>query len=126
MQEDVAEASLVDMAMGQASTSVLLTPSTARGATLEELLPLEGSGPLGVSTDSSWPLVWVGNDPHAWRGPWVWWANRWDTRATLFTLNDATEERKWGSVHTEVGTAVHALTTVLSSLRDMVTPVGQV
>ena len=44
----------------------------------------------------------------------------------LFALDDAAEETEWGSVHTEVGTTVHALTNVLSSLRDVVAPVGQV
>ena len=41
-------------------------------------------------------------------------------------LDDATEEREWGSVHMKAGTVVHALTAVLSSMHDIVTPVGQV
>ena len=44
----------------------------------------------------------------------------------LFILDDAAEEREWGSVHTEVGTVVRALTTALSSFRDVITSVGQV
>ena len=44
----------------------------------------------------------------------------------LFALDDATKEREWGSIHTEVGTMVRALTTTQSSLRDIITPVGQV
>lgn len=40
---------------------------------------------------------------------------------TLFTLDDAVEETEWGSVNTGVGTMVHALTTMLSSLRDIFT-----
>ena len=42
----------------------------------------------------------------------------------LFTLNDAVEKREWGSIHVEVGTMVRALTTVLSSLQDVIAPVG--
>jgi hypothetical protein len=42
----------------------------------------------------------------------------------LFALDDAVEEKEWGSIHMEVGTAVHALTTALSSLHDVITPVG--
>ena len=42
----------------------------------------------------------------------------------LFALDDTAEEREWGSVHIEVGNVVHALTTVLSSLCDVVAPVG--
>ena len=41
-------------------------------------------------------------------------------------LDEATEEREWGSVHTEVGGAVHALTIMLGSMHDIVTPVVQV
>ena len=44
----------------------------------------------------------------------------------LFALDDAAEEREWGSIHMEVGTAVCALTTTLSSLQDVVALVGQV
>jgi hypothetical protein len=44
----------------------------------------------------------------------------------LFTVDDAAEEKEWGSVHTEVGTTVHALTTALSSLHDVITLVCQV
>ena len=41
-------------------------------------------------------------------------------------LEEAAEEREWGSVHTEVGDAVRTLTTMLSSMRDIVAPDGQV
>ena len=41
-------------------------------------------------------------------------------------LDEAVEEREWGSVHTEVGDAVHTLTTMLSLMHDIVAPVGQV
>ena len=44
----------------------------------------------------------------------------------LFALDDTVEESEWGSIHTKVGTTVHAMTTGLSSLRDVVAPVGQV
>ena len=44
----------------------------------------------------------------------------------LFALDNTTKEREWGSIHTEVGTVVHALTTALSSLCDVIAPVGQV
>lgn len=40
----------------------------------------------------------------------------------IFALDEAVEE--WGSVHTEVGTSVCALATMLSSLCDIVTPAG--
>ena len=39
-------------------------------------------------------------------------------------LDEAAEEREWGSVHMEVGDAVHALTTMLSSMHDIVASVG--
>ena len=44
----------------------------------------------------------------------------------LCALDDALEEREWGSIHTEVGTMVRALITALSSLHDDIAPVGQV
>ena len=44
----------------------------------------------------------------------------------VVALDEAAEEREWGSIHTEVGNAVHALTTMFSSMRDIVTPVGYV
>ena len=44
----------------------------------------------------------------------------------LFTLDDATEKREWGSVHVEVGIFVRALTTALSWLQDVIALVGQV
>ena len=69
---------------------------------MEELLPQEGSTPLGIGMEPSRSLVWV------------------------VALDDAAEERGWWSIHTEVGTTVRALTTVLSSLRDIIAPVGQV
>ena len=40
--------------------------------------------------------------------------------------DEAAEEREWGSVHTEVGDAVRALTIMLGLMRDIVAPVGQV
>jgi hypothetical protein len=45
---------------------------------------------------------------------------------TLLALNDAIEEKEWGSVHMEVETTVRALTNALSSLHDVINPVGQV
>jgi hypothetical protein len=59
-----------------------------------------------------------------WGGPRIRWADRWDSGATLFVVDDVTEEKEWGSVHIEVGIAVRALTTMLSSLRGVVTLVG--
>ena len=44
----------------------------------------------------------------------------------FFTLDDTTEKREWGSVHAEVGVIVRALTAALSSLQDVIAPVGQV
>ena len=80
--------------------SISPAPSIARGAALEELPPLERSVPLEVGAGTSQSLVWVA------------------------ALNEAAEEREWGSIHMEVGDAVHALTTMLSSMRDIVAPVG--
>ena len=39
--------------------SASLAPSIARGATLEELPPQEGSAPLEVDAGTSQSLVWV-------------------------------------------------------------------
>ena len=77
-------------------------PSITRGATLEELPPLERSALLEVSAGMSRSLVRVA------------------------ALDEAVEEREWESIHMEVGVAVRALTTMLSSMHDIVTPVGQV
>ena len=44
----------------------------------------------------------------------------------MAALDDAAEEREWGIIHIEVGDAVHALTTMLSSMCDIVALVGQV
>ena len=41
-------------------------------------------------------------------------------------LDEAAEEREWGSIHTEDGDVVRTLTTMLSSIHDIVAPVGQV
>ena len=82
--------------------------------------------PLGIGVEPSRSLVWVGGDPHAWGGSEIRWADRWEPGATLFSLDAATEEREWESVHTEVGTVVRTLTTALSSLHDVVTLIGQV
>ena len=62
----------------------------------------ERSAPLEVGAGTSWSLVRVA------------------------ALDDAIEKREWGSIHTEVGDAVRALTTMLSSMHDIVAPVGQV
>ena len=78
------------------------TPSITRGAALEELPLPERSTPLEVSVGTSWSLVRVA------------------------ALDEVAEEREWGSVHTEVGDVVRALTTMLGSMSDIVAPVGQV
>ena len=82
--------------------SVSPAPSIARGAALEELPPQEGSASLEVGVGTFRSLVRV------------------------VALDEAEEEREWGSVHTEVGDAVHTLTTMLSLMHDIVAPVGQV
>ena len=71
-------------------------------------------------------LVRVGGDPHTWGGSQTQWADRWDPGVMLFALDDTTKEREWGSIHMEVGDMVHALTIMLSSMHDIVTPVGLV
>jgi len=101
-EEGAPEASFADVATGQASVSASPRASIARGAALEELPPLERSVPLEVSAGTSRSLVQVD------------------------ALDEAAEEREWGSIHTEVGDAVHALTTMLSSMHDIVAPVVQV
>ena len=94
------EASFTDVAIGLAFVSTSHTPSVARGAALEELPPLERSAPLELITGTSLSLIRVA------------------------ALDEAVEEREWGSIQMEVGDAVHALTIMLGSMRDIVAPVG--
>ena len=94
------EAFFTDVVIGQASMSASPTPSIARGAALEELPLQERSMSLEVGAGTSRCLVRVA------------------------TLDEAAEEREWGSIHMEVGDTVHALTTMLSSMSDIVAPVG--
>ena len=101
-------------------------PSTTGRATLEELLSQEGLAPLRIGAEPSQSPVRVGGDPHSWGGSQIRWVDQWDPRETLFALDDVAKEREWESVHMEVGTAVHALTTTLSLLHDVVVLVGQV
>ena len=101
-EESRPEASLVDVAMEQASASMSPAPSTTGGAALEELWPQKGSAPLGIGVEPSRSLVWV------------------------VALDNTVEEREWESVHMEVGDAVHALTTMLSSMCNIVSSVSQV
>ena len=96
------EASFAYVAIGQASVSESPAPSIARGAALEELPPLERSASLEVGAGTSRSLVRVA------------------------VLDETTEEREWESVHMEVGDTVCALTTMLSSMRDIIALVGQV
>ena len=95
-------ASFMDVVIGQASMHASPTPSIARGAALEELPPQERSAPLEVSAGMSRSLVRVA------------------------TLDEVAEEREWGSVHMEIGDAVRALTSMLSLMRNIVAPFGQV
>ena len=92
----------MDVVIGQASMSTSPAPSIARGAILEELPLQERSASFEVDARMSRSLVRVA------------------------ILDDVAGEREWGSVHTKVGDAVRALTTMLSSMRDIVAPVGQV
>jgi len=96
------KASFMDVATGQASVSTSPSPSVARGAVLEELPLLEGSALLEVGAGPSQSLVWVA------------------------ALDESVEVREWERIHTKVGDAVHALTTMLSSMCDIVALVGQV
>ena len=98
----IPEESFADVAIGKASESTSPAPSIARGAALEELPPQERSTLLEVDTGTSQSLVQVA------------------------ALDEAVEERDWGSVHMEDGDAVCALTTMLSLMHDIVAPVGQV
>ena len=94
------KASFVDVAIGQTSVSTSPAPSIARGAALEELPPQERLTPLEVIAGMSRSQVRVA------------------------ALDEAAKEREWGSVHTEVGDMVHALTAMLCSMRDIVALVG--
>ena len=125
-EEGAPETSITDVAMGQAFASMSPAPSTARGATLEELLPQEGSAPLWIGVEPSWSLVWVSGDPHVWGESQIQWADWWDPGMTLFAFDDVEEERECESVHTEIGDTVRALTTMLGLMHDIVAPVGQV
>ena len=100
MEGGAPESSFTDVVTGLASVSTTPTSSIARGAALEELSPPERSGPLEDGIGTSRSLVWVA------------------------ALDEAVEEREWGSVHTEVGDVVRALTTMLSSMHDIVALVG--
>jgi hypothetical protein len=44
----------------------------------------------------------------------------------LFALDDTVEKREWGSVHTGIKSVVHALTTALGLLHNVITPAGLV
>ena len=92
----------MDVAIGQASVSMSPASSVARGATLEELLPPKRLAPLEVSVGTSRSLVRVA------------------------ALIEAVEKREWGGIRMKVGDVVHALTTMLSLMHDIVAPVGQV
>jgi hypothetical protein len=59
-------------------------------------------------------------------GPLIRWVDQRNLEAMLFSLDDATEKLELGSMHTGVESMVHTLTTMLGSLRDVVTPTGQV
>jgi hypothetical protein len=64
----------------------------------------------------------MGHDPHAWGGPQIRWADQRNREETLFALDNATEETEFGSINTGVRTVVHALTTMLRTLHDVITP----
>ena len=44
----------------------------------------------------------------------------------IFAHNDIAEEREWGAHSLGVGITISALTTTLNSLKNVITPVGQV
>ena len=100
MEGGAPEASFADVVTGQASASVSPAPDIARGVAPGELPLQERSTQLVVGAGMSQSLVRVA------------------------AHDEAAEEREWGSVHIEVGLAVRALTTMLSSMRDIVAPVG--
>lgn len=83
---------------------------------------MEGLVSLGANVGSSWALVRAGGDLHTWEGPVLWWVDRRNPRAMLFTLNDATEGKDWERVKL----VARALNTVLGALRDVIDPIGQV
>jgi hypothetical protein len=99
--------------MGQTSVSVPSAPPTTGGAVLEEVASTEGSAPLGANAGLSRALVCASGGLHAWKGPALWWADRQNPGATLFTLDATAEGKDWERVEMGVELAVHALNTAL-------------
>jgi hypothetical protein len=114
------------MVVGQTSSSAQFTPLSTGGAALEEVALMEGSAPPEVDAGLSRALVWMDGDLHAWGGPVLRWANWWNSKAMLFTLDDAIEVKDWERVNMGIELVVRALNTVLESLCDVVDPIGQV
>jgi hypothetical protein len=90
-EENVAEASSVTLVAGRTSVSTPSTSLTTEGAIPEVEPPWKGSALLGADLGLSQALVHVGGDLHAWGGPTLQWADRRNSRAMLFTLDDVME-----------------------------------
>jgi hypothetical protein len=87
---------------------------------------MEGATLLGADAGLSRALVRTGGDLYAWGGPALRWADRWNSGATLFALDDAAKAGDWASIDTGFELVVRALNTTLGSLHDVVDPIGQV
>jgi hypothetical protein len=84
----VSEASVEDVVMGQVSMPVPCTPAATGQTILGEALPQEGSASPGVGAGPSQALVRVGDEPLAWGGPRIWWAETQNPELTFFILDD--------------------------------------
>jgi hypothetical protein len=67
--KNATKASSVIVVMGWTIASTSSALPTTKGPIPEEVVPMEGSAPLGVNAASSWALVHVGGDLHMSEGP---------------------------------------------------------
>jgi hypothetical protein len=91
--KNMAEASSATVVMGRTSVSAPSALPITKGAIPKEVAPMEGSAPLEVNAASSRALVHAGGDLHTWEGPALRWADQRNPGVTLFTLDDAAEEK---------------------------------
>lgn len=115
-----------DVVTGRVPVPMSPTPAATRRTVLEEALLQEGSASPGVGVRPSQSLVQVGDEPHAWGGPRIRWAERQNPELTFFVLDDREEAKDWGTIQTGVVLVVRSLTTALDLLCDVVAPVDQV
>lgn len=70
-------------------------------------------------------MAQAGDGHGAWGGPQIEWVDPQNSRATLFALDNATEEKEWCGLHVALGGVAHMLTNMLGALNGS-TPTGQV